>query len=135
MSGQTKQVNIDLRSGDKFETVYPFIFITTDYQSYNGDVTTDERWIGGCRKTSEPADCGYGDQIVYTADAEGKRILEVLSVAEMPGKWQRRIIYACHLIDPDGRERKGRKAYTVTETRFIAMSKGYFTDYEVEDSE
>lgn len=133
MSGQTKQVNIDLRVGDKFETVYPFIFITTDYQSYNGDVTTDERWIGGCRKTSEPADCGYGDQIVYTADAEGKRILEVLSVAEMPGKWQRRIIYACHLIDPEGRERKGRKAYTVTEARFLKMTSGYFTDYGLED--
>lgn len=135
MSGQTKQVNIDLRVGDKFETVYPFIFITTDYQSYNGDVITDERWIGGCHKRFEAADCGYGEQPFYTADAEGKRILEVLSIADMSGKWQRRIIYACHLIDPDGRERKGRKAYTVTETRFITMSKGYFTDYEVEDSE
>lgn len=85
MSGQTKQVNIDLRVGDKFETVYPFIFITTDYQSYNGDVITDERWIGGCHKRFEAADCGYGEQPFYTADAEGKRILEVLSIADMPG--------------------------------------------------
>ncbi|EPC3824488.1 hypothetical protein ACRZK7_006067, partial [Klebsiella oxytoca] len=117
------------------ETVYPFIFVCTDHQQWDGNVFTDEGWIGGCRKTFEPADCGYGDQAVYTADAEGKRILEVLSVAEMPGKWQRRIIYACHLIDPEGKERKGRKAYTVTEDRFIKMSSGYFADYGVENSD
>ncbi|POP46898.1 hypothetical protein CHU32_08290 [Superficieibacter electus] len=133
MAATNKQVNLDVRSGDRFECVYPFIYVSTDYQSYDGNIHTDERWIGGCRKTSEPADCGYGDQFIYTADAEGKRTLEVLAVAEMPGQWQRRVIYACHLIDPDGKERKGRKAYTVTETRFIAMSKGYFAEYEVED--
>ncbi|MEW9343916.1 hypothetical protein AB2709_12020 [Klebsiella quasipneumoniae] len=100
---------LDIRAGDRFETVYPFIFVCADHQQWDGNVFTDERWIGGCRKTFEPADCGYGDQTVYTADAEGKRILEVLSVAEMPGKWQRRIIYACHLIDPEGkREKAGR---------------------------
>lgn len=135
MPGQTKQVNIDLRAGDKFETVYPFRFICTDYQSFSGDVVTDERWIGGCHKKFEPADCGYGEQAFYTADSEGKRILEVLAIAEMPGNWQRRVIYSCTMITPDGKIRAGRKAYTVTETRFIAMSKGYFTDYEVEDSE
>lgn len=134
MAAQTKQVNIDIRAGDKFETVYPFRFITNDYQSYNGEVITDERWIGGCHKNFEPADCGYGYQAFYTADGEGKRILEVLAVAEMPGNWQRRIIYACHLIDPDGIERKGRKAYTVTESRFLKMATGYFADYEVEES-
>lgn len=83
-AGQNAQVNHDIRAGNRFETVYPFIFVCTDYQLYNGDVHTDERWIGGCRKTSEPADCGYGEQTVYTADKEGKRILEVLSVADMP---------------------------------------------------
>jgi hypothetical protein len=51
----------------------------------------------------------------------------------MPGKWQRRIIYACHLIDPG--KKKGRKAYTVTEDRFIKMSSGYFADYGVENSD
>ncbi|HIE3794027.1 TPA: hypothetical protein ACXL4G_004728 [Klebsiella michiganensis] len=126
---------LDIRAGDRFETVYPFIFVCTDHQQWDGNVFTDERWIGGCRKTFEPADCGYGDQTVYTADAEGKIILEVLSVAEMPGKWQRRIIYACHLVDPEGKERKGRKAYTVTEDRFIKMSSGYFADYGVENSD
>lgn len=75
---------LDIRAGDRFETVYPFIFVCTDHQQWDGNVFTDERWIGGCRKTFEPADCGYGDRAVYTADAEGKRILEVLSVAEMP---------------------------------------------------
>ena len=73
---------LDIRAGDRFETVYPFIFVCTDYQQWDGNVFNDERWIGGCRKTFEPADCGYGDQTVYTADAEGKRILEVLSVAK-----------------------------------------------------
>ena len=126
---------LDIRAGDRFETVYPFIFVCTDHQQWDGNVFTDELWISGCRKTFEPADCGYGDQTVYTADAEGKRILEVLSVAEMPGKWQRRIIYACHLVDPEGRERKGRKAHTVTEDRFIKMSSGYFADYGLENSD
>lgn len=134
MTGQTKQVNTGIKAGDKFETVYPFIFVCTDYQSYDGNVHTDERWIGGCHKNYEPADCGYGDRCFYTADAEGKRILEVLAVVEMPGNWQRRIIYSCHLIEPEGKERKGRKAYTVTESRFLKMSTGYFADYEVEEA-
>lgn len=135
MAGRTNQVNVDLRTGDKFETVYPFRFICNEYQSFDGDVISQEQWIGGCHKHFEPSDCGYGDQAFYRADGEGKRVLEILAIAEMPGNWQRRVIYSCTMIDPEGKVRKGRKAYTVTEARFITMSKGYFTDYEVEDSE
>ena len=135
MPGLTKQVNPELSAGDKFECAYPFRFICTDHQGFDGDVVTDERWIGGCHKRYEPSDCGYGEQTFYTADGEGKRVLEILSIAEMPGNWQRRIIYSCTMIDPDGVIRKGRKAYTVTECRFLAMQGGYFADYEVKDTE
>jgi len=134
MPGITGCVNSMLKVGDKFETVYPFRFICTDYQTFGGDVLTDERWIGGCNKHFEPADCGYGDQVFYRADGEGRRVLEILSIAEMPGKWQRRVIYSCTMIDPEGKVRKGRIAYTVTEPRFMEMKNGYFTDYEVEES-
>ena len=47
--------SLDIRAGDRFETVYPFIFVRTDHQQWDGNVFTDERWIGGCRKTFEPA--------------------------------------------------------------------------------
>lgn len=42
---------LDILAGDRFETVYPFIFVCTDHQQWDGNVFTDERWIGGCRKT------------------------------------------------------------------------------------
>lgn len=134
MAALTKHVNHDIRAGDLFETVYPFRRICDDFTSWEGKAISIEKWIGGCHKNYEPADHGYGDQVFYTADAEGKRILEVLAVAEMPGNWQRRIIYACHLIEPDGKERRGKMAYTVTESRFIKMSSGYFADYVLEEA-
>ncbi|WP_289365880.1 hypothetical protein [Pantoea stewartii] len=125
------QVN-HIRVGDRFETVYPFWLVINSYENFERKVITEEKWIGGCRKLYEPSDCGYGNTAFYVADGEGKRVLEVLSIAEMPGNWQRRIIYCCHLTQPDGAYRKGRKAHTVTENRFVEMTKGYFTDYEVE---
>lgn len=135
MAVETEQVNNELIAGDKFETIYPFKLVDSSYQNYDGDLIGSEQWVGGCHIDHEPSDCGYGEQPFYRADANGKRILEVLSVAEMPGNWQKRIIYSCHMIDPDGHLRKGRKAYTVTEAIFLKMSKGYFTDYDVEDAE
>ncbi|PLR20383.1 hypothetical protein PZBJ_20230 [Pantoea endophytica] len=125
------QVN-KLSAGDLFETVYPFRMVTNEYENWERKVVTEEKWIGGCHKFYEPSDCGYGETTFYRADGEGKRVLEVLSVADMPGNWQRRVIYCCHLIQPDGVTRKGRKAHTVTEGRFVEMTKGYFAEYEVE---
>jgi len=134
MPGQNAQVNHDIRAGDRFETVYPFRMVINSYEDFDRKVVAEEKWIGGCHERSEPSDCGWGYVTRYEANGEGLRTLEVLSVAEMPGSWQRRIIYLCHLTQPDGVVRRGRQAHTVTESRFFAMTKGYFTEYEVEQA-
>lgn len=134
----TGSVNSDagqLNAGDKFDTPYPFKEYEYVYQNYEGDIESETRWVGGCHKKQEPADCGYGEQTYYVADAVGRRILEVLAVVDMPGKWQRRVLYSCTMIPPNERPRLGRRAFTVTESRFKKMIGGYFADYEVEADE
>ncbi|WP_447874770.1 hypothetical protein [Serratia fonticola] len=131
----TGSVNSDesqLKAGDKFDTPYPFRLYEHTNQGYDGDIDSFEVWVGGCHKRLEPSDCGYGEVTRYVADAEGRRVLTVLAVVDMPGKWQRRILYSCTMIPPTEKPRLGRKAFTVTESRFKKMIGGYFTDYEVE---
>ncbi len=125
--------NINLKVGDKFETVYPFHSEYNSFTKYDGELIEYEQWVGGCRKSEEPADSGYGNQTVYTADAEGSRILTILGIAEMPKGWQRRIIYSVTMIQPDGKKRRNSRAYIVTEARFNRMATGYFADYDVND--
>lgn len=125
----------DLRVGDEFETEYPFFLVTNSYQKWDGVLIEEDRWIGGCRTSEETADSGYGTQTFFTADAEGRRILTVLGIAEMPKGWQRRVIYSVTLIQPDGKKRRNSKAYIVTEARFNRMAKGYFADYDINDDE
>lgn len=134
MNIEQKVNESSLKVGDKFETVYPFKRIEIPYRDVFGRDLLDVLWFGGCHRTTEHQDSGndYGyEETWYTADAEGKRILEVLAVVEMPRKFQRRIIYQCTMIPPEGKARKISATHCVTESRFKKMASGYFTDYEL----
>ncbi|HHL2708996.1 TPA: hypothetical protein ACQ39K_000482 [Yersinia enterocolitica] len=131
-SVNSKESPPKFKVGDVFDTVYPFKRHEYIYENIYGEIEEETKWIGGCHKQFEPADCGYGDQAFYVADGEGRRILEILAVVDMPGKWQRRIIYSCTMLPPEGNPRRGKVPYTVTEARFSSMIPGYFTEYEVE---
>lgn len=70
---------------------YPFISIGNDL------------WQWGCRLTEEHDDSysGIGSSD-FQCDGIGQRIIEELSRAKMPGRYQDRVIYSSYHIDPSG---------------------------------
>lgn len=130
-----------MKAGDKFKKVYPYCAWSNTYEAFiDREVVTDEGWSGGCRhETVEGAEImdGYFEQDTYHAcDGEGFIEYEVLSIAEMPRKYQDRIIYRVTMIEPEGDERKSSKAHMVTRTKFEswinAPHSPYPHEYEVE---
>lgn len=135
-----------MKAGDKFKKVYPFCSWSNTYESFRGfpgmpsrEVTTEEGWRGGCNKQTEEGPeimDGYYEQCdFHTCDAEGFIEYEVLAIAEMPRKYQDRIIYRVTMIEPEGDERKSSKAHMVTRTKFEewinSVHSSYPHDYEV----
>jgi len=130
---------MDIKTGDKFKKVYPFKHWEHTYDSFDGP-RVDEGWAGGCHDHVEDGPAVYEGQciqeIYYTADGEGFIEYEVLAVAEMPRKYQTRIIYRVTMIDPEENERKSSKCHTVTEAKFREWIESghssYPKDYTVE---
>ncbi|EKN4745598.1 hypothetical protein ABSL26_004347 [Yersinia enterocolitica] len=129
-SVNSKESPPKFKVGDVFDTVYPFKKVNSYYGECSGEM--EIIWIGGCHKNEEEDDDGTRYANYYIADAEGRRVLNVLGVVDMPGKWLRRILYTCDMINPDGKTKKGKEIHVVTESRFSDMCRGYFTEYEVE---
>ena len=123
--------------GDKFRKPYPFQFFCADLINNYGDHTTDELWMGGCKKNSDDGQCHPNYH--YTCDAEGEIEFEILALVEMPRKYQDRVIYRISLIDPDGKEKHSPKDYTVTRKKFHSWidkeGSTYLYQYEVTNDE
>lgn len=114
-----------MKTGDKFKKVYPFCSWSSSHEESAGfsrEVFTDEGWSGGCRsQEDEGAEImdGYYEQITtYSCDEEGFIEYEVLAIAQMPRKYQDRIIYRVTMIEPEGDERRSSKAHMVTRAKF-----------------
>jgi hypothetical protein len=118
-----------MKAGDKFKKIYPFCSWSNTYEGCSGffgepsrEPVTEEGWRGGCNSHTEDGPAVYEGQCIqeqfHTCDAEGFIEYEVLSVAEMPRKYQDRIIYRVTMIEPEGEERKSNKAHMVTRTKF-----------------
>jgi hypothetical protein len=131
-----------MKAGDKFKKVYPYCAWSNTYEGSVGfprEVFTEEGWRGGCDKHTEDGPAVYEGQCIqeefHTCDAEGFIEYEVLSIVEMPRKYQDRIVYRVTMIEPEGDERKSSKAYMVTRTKFEEWinsgHSSYPYDYEV----
>ncbi len=131
-----------MKAGDKYKKVYPFMAWSNTYETFSGfgsAVETDEGWRGGCDRHTEDGPAVYEGQCIqeesHTCDAEGFIEYEVLAIAEMPRKYQDRIIYRVTMIEPEGAERKSSKAHMVTRAKFDEWinsgHSSYPYDYEV----
>jgi hypothetical protein len=136
-----------MKAGDKFKKVYPYCAWSESYETYaftgfppqSRGVETNEGWRGGCDRHTEDGPAVYEGQCIqeefHTCDAEGFIEYEVLAIAEMPRKYQDRIIYRVTMIEPEGGERKSSKAHMVTRTKFEEWinsgHSSYPYDYEV----
>lgn len=126
-----------LKVGDKFEMTWPFS--ATVHKASSGNALFAKRdgftmWSSGCDATFEQYDEGRGEMFL-TAHGEGKVIYKILSVVEMPSRYQDRIIFKRLLINPVGKKYNNGEVRTVTVNSFkkdinsITPFKG---DYELE---
>jgi len=133
-----------MKAGDKYKKIYPFMSWTNTYESFSGfasEVITEEGWRGGCDRHTEDGPAVCEGQCIqeefFTCDAEGFIEYEVLAIADMPRKYQDRVVYRITMIDPDGKERKSNKAHMVTMNKFLSwvdsVHSSYPWDYEVTD--
>lgn len=82
-----------LKAGDKYEMAFPF--------HRQGILERFRYWVGGCEVNVEQYSEGESERF-FTAHGEGKVIYEILSIAEMPGRYMDRVIFKRSTIDPEG---------------------------------
>lgn len=127
--------NTKVKAGDTFESDYPFKSYVNHSifgSQYEPEIT--EGWAMGCHKQTEDDGSEYGCDTLYTANGVGKIIFEVLAVAEMPRKYQSRVIYKFDRIEPEGERVNSSKCHTVTMSHFLNMIEApYPNEYEVEE--
>lgn len=119
----------DLKPGDKFEMEFPF-----HKEEIAGFKNSAYFWIGGCKVHDETYEPGIGERF-FTAHGEGKVIYEILSIAEMPGRYLDRVIFKRSTIDPDGNTANPGEIRVLTVRKFIkhVTSRTPFpVDYELE---
>ena len=115
----------DLKAGDKYEMAFPF-----HAERFMGTIY----WVGGCEVHDETYEPGIGERF-FTAHGEGKVIYEILSIAEMPGRYMDRVIFKRSTIDPDGDTANPGEIKMLTVRKFIKdiNSRTPFpVDYELE---
>lgn len=126
-----------MKVGDKFKKPYPFHVVTsTQCSSISGGLEPVDWWARGCSIHDEQYDEGHGERF-YTAHGEGVIEYEVLSIAEMPRKFQNRVIFTLAFTDPEGAIIKTNKAFMETESKFLRLINSEHSpfpkDYELED--
>ena len=107
----------DLKAGDKYEMAWPFHFeqLTTNSNFGWG---SDDYWVGGCKVDVEQHS-EWESERFFTAHGEGKVIYEILSIAEMPGRYMDRVIFKRSTIDPEGDTANPGEIKMLTVRKFI----------------
>ncbi len=124
--------------GQEFEMVFPFQKVKIELmEGHFGSPWTKVSyfWNAGCSVHFEQYDEGHGERF-FTANGEGKVIYKVLSLAEMPGRYQDRVIFKRWLIDPDGKKYNNGEVRMLTKKSFysdIASRTPFRAEYELED--
>lgn len=126
-----------LTIGNEYEMVFPFYKIKFNASiGYFGSPDTEacSFWYAGCNLEIESCENSPDDRF-FTANAEGKVIYKILSIAEMPGRFKDRVIFKRWLIDPDGKKYNNgevRMLTTMSFLRDIESRTPFKADYEVE---
>lgn len=95
--------------GDRFEMAFPF---------HVEGFAKHRFWVGGCEVHDETYEPGIGERF-FTAHGEGKVIYEVLSIAEMPGRYMDRVVFKRSTINPDGNTANPGEIRVLTVRKFI----------------
>ena len=117
----------DLKAGYKYEMAFPFHanrFMGTLY------------WTGGCEVHVE-RHSEWESERFFTAHGEGKVIYEILSIAEMPGRYMDRVIFKRSTIDPEGDTANPGEIKMLTVRKFIkdiTSHTPFPVDYELEEA-
>ncbi|MDB4261397.1 hypothetical protein N9878_00880 [bacterium] len=130
-----------MKAGDKFTKPYPFKRFEYEDGFMGGQ--TVEGWGGGCHERSQDGPAVYYGQcmpeLYWECDGEGFIEYEVLAIADMPRKYDQRVIYTVTMTNPDKEIKRMNKAHTVTMSKFLSwVESGYSSyphDYEVIESE
>jgi len=120
-------------TGQVLEFTYPFHDQFVDmWQGKKQTMLTP-----GCHKSEEDDGSGYGTSIYWTANCEGKIVFEVLSIAEMPGKYMDRVIVKKHYLKPCGEKLSRGDVVMMTDgklKRYIDDQTVFPWEYEVDES-
>jgi hypothetical protein len=120
----------ELNIGNEYEMDFPFTKQVVDL----GPSFKESFWYAGCDVHFEQYDESHGERF-FSANAEGKVIYKILSVAEMPGRFQNRVIFKRWLMDPDGKRYNNgevRMLTTMSFLRDIELRTPFKADYEVD---
>ena len=125
----------DIKTGKIFEFTYPF----HDQPTILLVGVRQTMPTPGCHKSTEDDGSGWGGvNVDWTANSEGKIVFEVLSIAEMPGKYMDRVIVKKHYLQPDGEKFSNGDVIMMTIgklQRYIDHHQSVFPcDYEVDES-
>ncbi len=132
----------ELKVGDKFEMKWPFYKDVSLYTClgtpFSGRQEKEVResvcWVGGCYRMDESPN-EYSHEFSYHATAYGKLVYEVLSIAEMPNRYQNRVIFKRTRIDPDGKLLIGSEVKVFTVGAFerdINSACPFKADFEID---
>jgi len=125
---------MDISVGQIIEKPYPFTFFEDEFSS---------GWNPGCKKFEQEGPEVFEGHcltdISFSCDREGLIVLEVLSVARMPGRYMDRVIYSKRYVNPDGGEDYKKQVCVATIKKFeswIGSPRSPIPiDYEVLDDE
>lgn len=129
----------ELRVGDTFKMKFPFRKEKIENQITplsNNPIEGFSFWFAGCHLDEEFDGSGYGYSRCFTANGEGLVIYEVLSIANMPGRYQDRVIFKRWLMDPDGERYNTGEVRTLTVNSFekdINSTSPFKAEYEVNE--
>ena len=121
-----------LKVGDSFELEYPF------YNQFMDEWQGKKYYwlVPGCHKFEEREDVYYN--VSYTANYLGKVVFEVLSIAEIPGRYMSRVIVKQYYLLPDGTKfsQGSIKTLTTGKLKSYIESKTVFPcEYELDELE
>ena len=133
----------ELKVGNKFEMKWPFYKDITSYtclgNQFSGkhgkEVRESVCWVGGCFRSDE-SESEYKHEFFYNSTAYGKLVYEVLAIAEMPNRYQNRVIFKRSRIDPDGKLLSGGEVKVLTIGAFnkdINSSCPFKADFEIDN--
>jgi hypothetical protein len=115
--------------GDKFAVLYPFLHSSwTEYHS-NADGYPEPYADRECWKPGIETVGIYPDDSKEVCDDHGWMLSEIVGIYK-PGRFQRRVFWTRHWMDPDGKV-FGGKVQVTTEEKFRRRNTRFWLPYEL----